>query len=125
VRTIIAGSRSCYDYDALCHAMTTCGWLPTVVLSGAARGVDTLGERWARQAGVALERYPAAWSRYGKPAGHIRNEEMAERADGLVALWDGASRGTRHMIETAYRRGLHCHVLIKVSNGWQAKGVAA
>jgi len=119
VRTIIAGSRSCYDYAALCYAVAHCGWPVSAVLSGGARGVDALGERWAKANGVHLERYPADWNRYGKAAGCIRNEEMAQHADALVALWDGSSRGTKHMIETAYRGGLKCHVMVRVRGAEQ------
>ena len=42
--------------------------------------------------------FPAQWERYGKRAGPIRNAAMAKYADYGVALWDGESRGTAHMI---------------------------
>jgi len=91
-------------------AMEACGWRPTVILSGAARGADRLGECWAAEQGIACERYPADWDRYGKSAGYRRNVQMASCADALVALWDGASRGTEHMIEHARQRGLRVYV---------------
>jgi uncharacterized phage-like protein YoqJ len=42
--------------------------------------------------------YPANWRKYGKRAGHRRNQQMADNADALIALWDGESPGTRDMI---------------------------
>jgi hypothetical protein len=110
MRTIIAGSRDCTDKRQLLAALSACGWVPTVVISGAARGADQLGELWAAEFQVPCERFPADWDRYGKSAGYRRNEQMASAAEALIALWDGESRGTKHMIETAKRKGLKVHV---------------
>lgn len=106
MRTIIAGSRTCTDFRHVEHAMRQCGWTPTVVLSGMARGVDKLGEKWAKENGIKIEYYQAAWDTQGKRAGYIRNERMAKNADALVAVWDGASKGTKHMIDLANKLGL-------------------
>lgn len=92
MRTIIAGSRDCTDKRELLAALTNCGWIPTAVISGAARGADKLGEIWAAEHNVPCEHYPADWNRHGKAAGYRRNEQMAESAEALIALWDGMSR---------------------------------
>ena len=55
--------------------------------------------------------YPADWERHGRAAGPIRNEEMAEVSDALIAFWDGKSRGTKSMIEIARRKGLQVAVV--------------
>lgn len=110
MRTIIAGSRGCTDPGTLRAAMSACGWVPTVVISGTARGVDRMGESWAERCGIPVVRYPAAWERYGVSAGYQRNDLMASHAEALVALWDGKSRGTAHMIRAAERRGLRVFV---------------
>ena len=110
MRTIIAGSRDCTDKRELLRAIEHCGWGISVVISGAARGADRLGELWAQWKGVPLEQFPAEWNVYGKSAGYKRNEKMAENADALIALWDGRSRGTKHMIEIATRKGLKVYV---------------
>ena len=81
----------------------------TSVISGAAKGADTLGERWAQENGLSISRKPADWEAYGKRAGYLRNTEMAEEAgsDGLLcAFWDGKSKGTKHMIDIAKSKGL-------------------
>lgn len=71
----------------------------TEVVSGKARGVDTIGELWAKKHGIPVVGFPADWNREGKAAGLLRNLDMANYADGLIAIWDGQSRGTKHMIK--------------------------
>lgn len=110
MRTIIAGSRDCIDMGALLEAIGECGWLPTLVVCGGARGADELGKRWANEHGVPVELYLPDWNVHGRAAGPIRNAEMAANAEALIALWDGRSRGTRHMIDTARRKGLRVYV---------------
>ena len=50
--------------------------------------------------------YAAEWNRFGKSAGYKRNVVMAENAEALLAIWDGTSKGTGHMINIAKERGL-------------------
>ena len=69
------------------------------VLSGTARGVDQAGERWAERNNIEFKRYPANWSEEGRAAGYNRNVVMACHADALIAIWNGKSKGTQHMIE--------------------------
>jgi len=111
MKTIIAGMRDFHDYpfvekhlDMLRHEITE-------VVSGCATGVDALGERWARTNGISIRRFPADWSGQGKAAGPIRNREMADYADALVAFWDGKSKGTKNMIETANRNNLKVYII--------------
>ncbi|MES3001350.1 MAG: SLOG family protein [Pseudomonadota bacterium] len=116
MRTIIAGSRWYERYDLFIDMMRfDLPWPVTTVISGAARGADQLGERWAKQFSVPLERYPAQWRRADgstdKGAGHRRNSLMAAKADALLALWDFNSPGTRHMIGEARKRGLAVHLI--------------
>ena len=106
MRTIIAGSRGVIKYRHLVAAMSSVPFMPTVIISGTARGADRLGEKYARKNKITLEKYPAEWNKHGKAAGMIRNREMASVADALVALWDGKSRGTLNMIKTAKDFGL-------------------
>jgi hypothetical protein len=72
----------------------------TEVVSGGARGIDKLGETWARSRGIPVRVFHANWDKHGKAAGPIRNREMAEYADGALVLWDGSSRGSKNMYET-------------------------
>jgi len=111
VKTIIAGSRTIADYALVAAACRDCGWTITEVVCGCARGVDTLGELWAKRNGVPVRYFPANWALYGKSAGFIRNGEMIDYADALIAVWDGESRGTNHTIQEARKRGLSVYVV--------------
>ena len=111
MKLIIAGSRSFRDYPLLKASLSKLfykvmvhGEAPTEVVSGTARGADRLGERWAKERNISVTRFPANWKDHGSAAGHIRNQDMASYADALIAFWDGASPGTRHMIDTASSR---------------------
>lgn len=109
---IIAGSRSFtyLDYDLVENVCLLSGYWFTTVLSGGAEGVDKLGEEFARRMKIPIEPHPANWGLHGKRAGIIRNIEMAKKAQALVAIWDGKSPGTDHMISTARAAGLLVHV---------------
>lgn len=101
MKVIIAGSRCINDYEVLLEAIKNSEFYITEVISGGAIGVDALGERWARSNRKNLHIYKANWKEQGNSAGRIRNVKMAENADALIAIWDGVSPGTKHMIETA------------------------
>lgn len=77
----------------------------TEVVSGGARGIDKLGELWAKHRGIPVRRFPADWDKHGNAAGAIRNREMADYADGALILWDGESRGSKNMYETMRELG--------------------
>lgn len=106
MKTIVAGSRSITDINFVRNAIKSCNWKITEIVSGAARGVDRLGEAVAVEMGIPIALHPADWKRLGKAAGHIRNQEMSTYADALIACWDGVSPGTLNMIKTAKKDGL-------------------
>ena len=108
---IIAGSRHFDDLQVLEDAVEDSGFNITCVVSGAAKGVDLLGERWAQARGIGIRSFPADWDRYKRGAGPIRNEEMAKVAGGLIALPCQCSRGTKDMIRRAHNHDLQVHVV--------------
>jgi hypothetical protein len=69
----------------------------TEVVTGKAKGFDKLGESWADESHIPTRPFPAKWDIYGKVAGRIRNREMAQYADALIAITYGTP-GTRNMI---------------------------
>jgi hypothetical protein len=105
-RVIVAGSRDVTSLEMVEAAVQSSTFVNrlTEIVSGGARGVDQLGEHWARSRGVPVRQFLADWNRYPRTAGRLRNNEMAEYADALVAIWDGHSRGTKHMIEAMLAR---------------------
>ena len=106
MRTIIAGSRDITDQYIVDSAIAESNISITSVVCGEARGVDLLGKRWAKRSRIPVASFPAQWGVHGKAAGFIRNTEMAENADALIAIWDGSSRGTKMMIDIAKKKGL-------------------
>lgn len=111
MNVIIAGSRTitgARGMRLLRQAVIDSGFTITRVTSGMARGADELGVRWAKENGIPTSRFPAQWrtleGEFRPQAGFERNELMAESADALIALWDGFSNGTKHMIQCMGKR---------------------
>jgi hypothetical protein len=99
MKVIIAGSRTIKNLDDVVEAVRLSDFVIDEVVSGTARGADQLGEQYADILGIPIKRMPADWNKYGRSAGIKRNEEMGKYADALVAIWDGRSKGARHMID--------------------------
>ena len=110
MKVVIAGSRDITDYDILLKAIKECSFQITEVISGRARGVDTLGEKYAEDYGLKLHLFPADWKKYRNAAGPIRNAQMADFADAVLCVWDGKSSGTKDMMNQARKRGLPLYV---------------
>lgn len=111
MKTIIGGSRTITDYETFERSMLEVPWEVTEIISGGAKGVDTMAERYAREHNIPFTIYTANWARDGQSAGYKRNVVMAENAEALVAIWDGKSRGTNHMITIATNKNLKVHVI--------------
>jgi len=121
---IIAGTRTFSNREGVFRCIDRAFPDPSIiteVVSGAARGVDTIGEQWAAKHGIPVRQFPAQWNSHGAQAGPIRNIEMAKYACGwneiedyaiskvpaaLVLVWDGHSSGSGHMLRTAKRYAL-------------------
>lgn len=110
MKVVIAGGREFNDYELLREICD--GVIPVVpeIVSGGARGTDKLGEQYAKEKGYDLKVFPADWNKHGKGAGPIRNRQMAEYGDMLIAFWDGKSKGTKNMIDTSKKLGLIVYV---------------
>lgn len=106
MRLIIAGSRNFTNFDLLKSRVSALPFKINTIISGGARGTDSLGEWYAYQNDIPLEIFPANWQKYGKQAGYLRNVEMANNAGALIAFWDGKSKGTKHMINIALEKSL-------------------
>ena len=103
LKVIIAGSRDINDFDLVLETVKKSGIKISEIseiVSGGAKGVDSVGESIAKAFGIPVKKFPADWDKHGKVAGFIRNKEMADYSDALIAVWDCRSKGTKHMIET-------------------------
>jgi predicted Rossmann fold nucleotide-binding protein DprA/Smf involved in DNA uptake len=77
----------------------------TVIVSGGASGVDSAAIHEARRLGMEYEVHLPDWNVHGRSAGIIRNRAIVDSANGVVAFWDGKSRGTKFTIDYARERG--------------------
>jgi hypothetical protein len=131
IRIIIAGGRDFDDYKLLksetfrimreiAQKLTgkqTLNKQFLTIVSGMANGADKLGAQLAKDFELKLQEFPANWDRYGRRAGYMRNVDMAEFVSEsevhgvLIAFWDGESKGTKHMIDTAKKKNIETHIV--------------
>ena len=99
-RVAIVGSR---DYPSLQDVSRFVMSLDpaTIVVSGGARGVDRTAKSAATSRGLRTLVFLADWNIHGKRAGYIRNEQIIDHVDEVVAFWDGKSPGTADTIRKA------------------------
>lgn len=130
MRVIIAGGREIEDYELLLTAIKKSKFKIKEVVSGTAKGVDTLGERYAEEKGIPVKRFPAEWNNLELPgaeirtklnkwtgkedkyvfnAGFIRNGQMADYADACIVV-PGEGSGSRDMAKKAKEKGLKVYV---------------
>ena len=113
-RVIVAGGVHFNDYETLKNTLddysSNSSKEEIEIVSGHAKGADSLGERYAEEKGIRCTVFPADWKRYGRAAGPIRNKQMLEYATeqeaGLIAFWNGESKGTKNMISIAEKAGI-------------------
>jgi hypothetical protein len=116
----IVGSREFNDYEYLSQQVVNLiiknnyDKTPIKIVSGGARGTDKLAEKFAEAHNLDKLVFLAQWSTLGKKAGYMRNKEIVENADALIAFWKDQSAGTKHSIDLAHRKGIPTHVFIVV-----------
>jgi predicted Rossmann fold nucleotide-binding protein DprA/Smf involved in DNA uptake len=116
MKIIIAGCRDITGARAEAHvswALMRSGFAAGIdeheIIHGGCRGIDEAAQR-IFEGIFKITVVPADWASHSKAAGPIRNRQMAEMADALVAIWDGKSRGTKNMIDVATEKGLKVFV---------------
>lgn len=115
-RLIVAGGRDFNDRELLASQLIKLASedlkdRAVSIVSGLARGADSLAFDFARHYDITVYKFPANWEKFGKSAGYRRNVEMADFSQGLLAFWDGKSRGTKHMIDIAESKGLNVRII--------------
>jgi len=114
----IVGSRGFNDYEGLKESLLEYDLIETCtkVVSGGARGADSLGERFANEFNIPIEVIKPNWDAFGKAAGFIRNTDIVNKCDVLIAFWDGQSRGTLDSINKA-RAANKRVIIVEYNNG--------
>lgn len=109
MKIIVAGSRDFKKEEKVFEAIEAAPFEITEIVSGRAEGVDEIAEEWAQENEIPVQPFPVKEEdidEYGDYAPIKRNQEMADYADGLIAVWDGISNGTSAMIDIAEKEGL-------------------
>lgn len=108
MKTAIIGSRNIKDIDlSLFIPKGT-----TEIISGGARGVDTLAKEYALSHGLKLTEFLPQYARFGKGAPLKRNITIIENADIVLAFWDGKSKGTKFVIKNCQSRNIPVKVYL-------------
>ena len=87
MKLLIAGSRSITSFDLSPHIPEGVD----LIITGGAKGVDALGEQYARKRGIPTVTVRPAYETYGRAAPIRRDEEMVDMADMVLVVWDGVS----------------------------------
>lgn len=103
----VVGSRTITNYNVVSKfigPLVKEHWIGTII-SGGAKGVDTIAREYAKINNLEYIEYPANWNLYGKKAGYKRNQLIVDNSDYVVAFWDGQSKGTMHTVDLAKKAG--------------------
>lgn len=120
MKIVIAGSRNLEKkqkvvYHCIKYALAMLQFEPIEIVSGTAVGVDKWGEWYAKQHGINIKRFPADWTKHGRAAGPIRNNEMADYCDAGIVIINNESTGSNHMFSALVERAKPTY-LIKLTN---------
>lgn len=107
----VVGSRNFIDYDLFSKILDEYRPFMTGIVSGGARGADTLAARYAIERGIPLVVYKADWKGKGKSAGYQRNKLIVQDADFMVAFPAKVSKGTQHSIDLAGEKDIEVRII--------------
>ena len=82
------------------------------IVSGGAKGVDACAAEYAERNGLKLTVFLPKYERYGRAAPILRNREIVDYADKIIAFWDGHSKGTLSVIQYAEKIGKECRIIL-------------
>lgn len=108
MKLAIVGSREFTDYDYMVRNIKKHIDISKirVIISGGAKGADHLAKRFANDHKIPIIEYLPDWKKYGKKAGMIRNKDIIDNSNYVIAFWNGQSVGTKDSIELAKKNNL-------------------
>lgn len=116
MKIAIIGSRSFNDYNILEATLNTYKEQGNIeyslMVSGGAKGADSLGELYAKNNNIPVKLFIPDWNLHGKKAGFLRNVDIINMADVVFAFWNGVSKGTKHSIDLAEKQGKPVYISI-------------
>ena len=95
----VVGGRDFTDYNRLKKILDSVKGKISSLISGGAKGADQLVEKYAEDNQFNIKVFKADWDSLGKKAGPVRNQQIVDKADVVIAFWNGNSRGTKSTIE--------------------------
>lgn len=101
MKIAVIGSREIDNINLAKHLPAECD----EIVSGGARGVDTLAANYAKENGLKLTEFLPNYEAFGRSAPIIRNRTIVDYSDGVIAFWDGTSRGTAYVISYCNKTG--------------------
>lgn len=106
----IVGSRDFTDYRVFCRfvqqALEKWQSVPQKIISGGARGADTLAKKWATERGIPIVEHFPEWDNLGLSAGPVRNRKIVEEATHMIAFPSRTGKGTQNSMELAHKKGI-------------------
>jgi hypothetical protein len=111
MKVAVIGSRTFDDYELVKETLST--FTISLLVSGGAKGADSLGERYANENNITTLIFKPDWKKHGPAAGPIRNTDIVNNADTIIAFWDCESRGTKDSITKAEKLGKQV-IIIKI-----------
>ena len=113
MKLAIVGSKTFTNYDYLVQSIKDNFNILeiTEIISGGAEGADTLAERFAEENKIKITVFEAEWTKYGRPAGMIRNKDIIKNCDYVIAFWDGKSPGTKDSINLSIQKKKFCKII--------------
>lgn len=107
MRVLVCGGREYTDKAALWSVLDAIG-PPEVsaIISGMARGADTLAAEWAERFGFPLQKFPADWTAHGRAAGPLRNQRMIDEGQPELVVAFPGGKGTADMVLRAEKAGI-------------------
>jgi len=109
MKLAVTGSRNFKNYKVMKKVLMK--YKIEEIVSGGAKGADTLAERFADEHKIKKVIFKPDYAKYGKKAPLMRNKEIVDYSDKVIAFWDGKSRGTKYTIDYARKNRKKVNVI--------------
>ncbi len=103
MKLAVIGNKEYYDYSKLSSILAGMENV-SLIISGGAAGTDTMAKQYAMEKGITFQEFPPDYARYGDEAKHVRDRQIIDSCDRVLAFWNGKCEGTLYTIEYALKR---------------------
>jgi len=110
MRLAVIGSKEFHDYQKLKSVLDEISGITTIV-SGAAVGTDTMAARYAEDSSIKLLEFPPDHEKYGEEAKLVRDRQIVDNCDQIIAFWDGECAGTDYTINYAKKKDIQITIV--------------